>query len=287
MFFCIMNIWGDNMSIKNEIKIVVCDMDGTLLNSDHLVSKNNLMAIHRLEDEGIPFVVATGRAYQLMKPYFDMLALENPFILSNGGEVSLAYSEKPLQSAYLDEEDAINIMDYCKKHKMVYLVYTRNAIYSTYNSRVEFFKEQNKKLKPHQRAIFKDMIDHADLSAKHKVNKILIVEIDRSIHQKAVEDIKKMGKFEIAESQTSFIDVNPFEVSKGYALSFIADYFNVEVKNIMAIGDQDNDVSMLEKAGFSICMDNGSEKAKKAADFITKSNDLDGVAHAINTFLLK
>ena len=114
MFFCIMNIWGDNMSIKNEIKIVVCDMDGTLLNSDHLVSKNNLMAIHRLEDEGIPFVVATGRAYQLMKPYFDMLALENPFILSNGGEVSLAYSEKPLQSAYLDEEDAINIMDYCK-----------------------------------------------------------------------------------------------------------------------------------------------------------------------------
>ncbi len=282
-----MNIWGDSMNLKEEIKVVVCDMDGTLLNSDHYVSTNNLMAIQKLEEKGIPFVVATGRAYQLMKPYFDMLALENPFILSNGGEVSMPYSDKPLQSAFLNQEDALNIMDYCKKHKMVYLVYTRNAIYSTNNSRVEFFKEQNKRLEPHQQAIFKEMIDHKELISKHNVNKVLIVEIDRSIHKKAVEDIKMMGNFEIAESQTSFIDVNPSGVSKGSMLPYIAEYFNVEVKNIMAIGDQDNDVSMLQSAGLSICMDNGSEKAKKVANYITRSNDLDGVAHAINTFILK
>ncbi|MDC0558893.1 Cof-type HAD-IIB family hydrolase [Candidatus Izimaplasma bacterium] len=275
------------MKMKDEIKVVVCDMDGTLLNSEHTISETNLEAIQRLEDKGIPFVVATGRAYQLMKPYFDMLDLKNPFVLSNGGEVSLPYSETPLQSAYLNKEDAIQIMDYCKKHNMVYLVYTRDAIYSTYNSRVEFFKEQNKKLKPHQQAIFEEMIDHKELTTKHRVNKVLIVEIDRAIHQQAVEDIKNMGEFEIAESQTSFIDVNPFAVSKGNALPFIASYFNIDIKNIMALGDQDNDVSMLQNAGFSICMGNGSEKAKLAADYITKTNDLDGVAHAINTFILK
>jgi len=269
------------------IKMVISDMDGTLLNSDLKISDENLKAIAKLREKGIRFCIATGRPEQLVKEYIEPLKMEDPMILYNGSVIGHPFLDKTIYELKLEKNDVREIMEYCEKENMIYMPYTKEKIISKPNYRVDFFEKRNQLLMKKDRCIFEDIRDIDEIVNNYSINKILLIEKendDKYINAKRLFTSK--NRFEIAASQKGFIDINPKGASKGNALRHLAKYFGYNLDEIIAFGDQDNDVSLLETAGTSIAMANASQKAKAAADFITDSNNDNGVANWLNKNIL-
>ena len=267
------------------IKMVVSDMDGTLLNSNLEVSQENLQAIQALRDKGIRFCIATGRPEQLVKEYVEVLNMKDPMIMYNGSVIGHPFLDKQLYELRLEKEDIREIIQYCEKHDIIYMPYTKDKIISKPNYRVDFFQKRNKKLEEKVRCIFEDIRD-IDEILENSINKVLLIENNKEKYLKTKELVLKHPQFEIATSQKGFIDINPKGASKGNALKVLAKHFGYNMDEIVVFGDQDNDVSMLEVAGISVAMANSSENAKNAASHVTTSNNDSGVAKWINDNLL-
>jgi len=267
------------------IKMIVSDMDGTLLNSNLEISQENLEAISAVRAKGIRFCIATGRPEQLLKEYIHPLNMEDPMIMYNGSVIGHPFKDDNLYELKLATSDAKEIIEYCDKNDIIYMAYTKNKLISKPNYRVSFFEERNKNLTKELMTVFEDIRNIDDI-IKNNINKILIIENDDEKYIKVKEKFSAYPQFEIATSQKGFIDINPSKVSKGNALLVLAKYFGLSMDEIVVFGDQDNDISMMKIAGTSVAMKNGCQNAKDVADYITESNNDNGVALWIKNNIL-
>ncbi len=263
------------------IKMVVSDMDGTLLNSDLQISAENLEAIKKIRNKGIRFCIATGRPEQLVKEYIEPLQMEDPMILYNGSVISHPFKHGKLFELKLDKDDVREIVEYCEENDIIYMPYTKDKIISKPNYRVDFFEERNKNLSEQNKCVFED-VRNIESIVKNDINKILLIEKNPTKFEEVYQKFSSNEKYTVASSQTGFVDINPLGASKGNALQILANHFGYSLDEVVVFGDQDNDVSMLEIAGTSVCMANGSDKAKAASDEITISNNESGFAKWIN-----
>ncbi len=269
------------------VKMVVCDMDGTLLNSDLKISLESLQAIEGLREKGIRFCIATGRPEQLLKEYVAPLKMEDLMIMYNGSVIGHPFKDEKLYELCLEKNDIRDIIRYCEKNGVLNMIYTQDKIISKPNWRVDYFKERNKKLEKKNKSVFTNLYDIDKTINENKVNKILLIEKDKEKHQIIIEKLKQFKNIKVVASQKGFIDINPIGSSKGKAVQILAKHFGYNLSEIVIFGDQDNDVSMLEIAGISVAMANGSENAKNISDYITDSNDDNGFANWVNKILLK
>lgn len=268
------------------IKLLAIDLDGTLLNSFHEVSENNKRAIQKAQEHGVKVIIATGRPEQLCKTIVKQLQIKDDIIMSNGGVIGHPFKGETMLSRTLNEGIVKEVVDYCETNDTIYLIYTAQAIISKPNFRVGFFENRNKNLPPDERVVFKEIENIKDLYTV-KPNKILIVEEDKKKLAEAKKHFFSMKNVSIVQSQSTFIDVSPSNVSKGTALKAYADYLGFDPSEVAAIGDQDNDVSMLRFAGTAIAMENASSSCLEVATHVTLSNNSHGVAYAINEFILE
>lgn len=269
------------------IKLVVCDMDGTLLDKNLKVSKENLKAIEKLRNKGIEFTVATGRPEQLMKEYIDELNLQKPFIMYNGSVIGHPDHKDNVYELYHDADDVKQVVAVCEELGSIYMMYTKEQIFSNPNYRREYFEKRNETLTERQKAIFKSVDDIDEILKNNKVYKVLIVENDLEKNQKLLDAVKDNPKFKIAVSQKGFIDVNPKGASKGNALEVLLRAYGVTKDEVVVFGDQDNDISMLELVTNSVSMENASPGAKAASKYQTGSNEKSGVADWLNMNVIK
>jgi Cof subfamily protein (haloacid dehalogenase superfamily) len=167
------------------------------------------------------------------------------------------------------------------------MTYTKNKIISKPNYRVDFFEKRNRNIEKELRTVFEDIKDIDEIVNDNSINKILIIENDFEKYNIIKEKFETSPQFEIATSQKGFIDINPAGASKGNALEILANHFDVKLHEIVVFGDQDNDVSMMKKAGISVAMANASKNAKQESNYITESNDNNGVALWIQNNILK
>ncbi len=270
------------------IKMLISDMDGTLLDSHHVISKENLDAIQKLRENDIRFAIATGRSAELVKEYIEPLQMTDPMIMCNGAVINNPFYEKELLNVQLDRSDVEQIVTYAINNNLDCMLYTKNAVIYTKTKKSE--KENIDKKSSTENTgdktnyVFnnnvKDLIEE-------EVNKILISEQDLDKFDVVFNDIKKYKHLNIASSFRGFIDINSKPSSKGYALEVLANYYGYKLDEIVVIGDQDNDISMFDKAGVKIAMGNAITEVKNRADFITLTNNESGVAHYINHILLK
>lgn len=268
------------------IKMVISDMDGTLLNSDLEISIENLQAIKALRQKGIRFCIATGRPEQLLKEYIEPLQMIDPMIMYNGSVIGHPFREKNIYQLKLKNDDIRSIVAYCEQHNVTYMSYSKSKLISRPNYRVDFFEQRNKKLNDKNRVIFEDIRDINKVVNENDISKILIIENNPKKNKEVIVFLKNYPQLEIAASQQGFIDINPKGASKGNALKILADYFGYILDEIVVFGDQDNDVSMLEVAGIGVSMANASEKARNASTDTTSSNNDSGVAKWITKNLL-
>lgn len=262
------------------IKMVVSDLDGTLLNSDHELTESTFKAIQLLRNKGIIFTIATGRPDQLVKEYVGKLNINEPVIMYNGSVIGHPFHEKRVSEYVLPSEIVRDIINYCEKENIIYMPYTKEMIISKPNYRVDYFEERNKQLIDDYKAVFKDIRDIEEIVSL-PIHKILLIENNESKHTKVIDFYKKYDALSIVSSQKGFIDINPSGVNKGKALKELANYYNVSIEDIVVFGDQDNDAAMLEVAGTGVAMANASKSARQAADETTLSNDENGVANWI------
>ena len=268
------------------IKLLAIDLDGTLLNGFHEISTENKAAIKRAQKQGTKVVIATGRPEQLCKSIVKELQINDDIIMSNGGVIGHPFKTEAVLSRTLNEVIVQEVVDYCEKNSIIYLIYTAAAIISRPNFRVGFFQNRNKNLPEDEKVVFQD-VETVENLYQVKPNKILIVEENIEKLKKAKLFFENMKNVSIVQSQRTFIDVSPDNVSKGTALKAYAEYLGLNQDEVAAIGDHDNDVAMLKYAGTAIAMENATLDCLKVANYVTLSNNSNGVAYAINKYVIK
>lgn len=268
------------------IKLIVSDMDGSILQPDLSISKRTIDAIRKVQEKGILFTYATGRPDQLMKEYVDLIDLTEPIISSNGSVIGNPFVDKRIYEQGLDKDVVDKALSYLEEHHISYMIYTKEGIICQENKRSRFFEKRNKTLPEKQRSTFLYNAHPASLLDKQIVNKILVIESNPDRYKEIYKVMAKLENVNIIQSQDQYIDINPVGVNKGNALQRLADYYGIDVKDTVAFGDHHNDIELMKQAGIGVAMGNAVQEVKDAADQITDTNQNDGVAKWIETHIL-
>lgn len=262
-----------------NIKLVVLDMDGTLLTDDHQVSKKNKEAIGRLKEKGVGVILASGRPYQSIYPYAKDLGLDLPIIGSNGAFVKSPLDEKIYNHSYLPLDLAQEIVDYGLKHNHTVSLYMEEDVFTFDDEMARFHWELE--------GLRADKITDPKICKMDQIpTKIIYYDQPERI-TKAFKILEKDygQKLYVTCSGEVFLDFMNIEVSKGNALKQLMKEMNLSKDEVMAIGNNFNDVAMFEVAGLAIAMDNSPQDVKDQADYVTLSNTEEGVAFALDKYI--
>lgn len=264
-----------------KFKLCVCDLDGTILNSESRISQEDLKALLKLKEKGIKLVVATGRTELQIFEYLALLETDTPVITCNGGVIKYRGGGKVIHRSVFGPGSVEKIVNHCFENNIDFLLYTTNFVYHCPGSeRIKFFIEYNKTAKPEYRVPIKCTDELPKDDPYGDVTKILIhdnVDMIPDLNSKFNAD----GSLTIVTSGKDLIDVMPSGTSKGNALVMAAKELDIPISEVIAFGDSPNDESMLKAAGFAVAMGNAKESIKKIADFVTKTNDEAGIAYAL------
>lgn len=270
-------------------KMLCTDMDGTLLDDNKNISERNKRAIAEAVKRGIKIVVCTGRLFTSADYYADLIGVKAPVIASNGSYIREKDRNEVIYKCALGYERSKKVLDIVKKYGIYPhfnssdRVFTEKIIYSS-----EVYIKNNKTL-PKDRQINIEIVEDWDNVLKKYDDEILkLIAIDKDAEKiaKAKAELKEMEDIEVVSSYFDNFEVMGKGVSKGRAVEIMSGYYNIPREEIICIGDNENDLTMIEYAGLGVAMGNGEDDVKKAADFITDTNNNDGVAKVIEKFLL-
>ncbi|QXM05695.1 Cof-type HAD-IIB family hydrolase [Crassaminicella indica] len=270
-------------------KLVVSDMDGTLLNSENEVSEGNKRAFKDLLDNDIHVAIATGRIYTSARVYAKHLGIVTPVIACNGAIVRNLKNDEIIYESHIDKEDCLKVLEVAKKYDVYFHFYTANTFYTERLAHSSLkYSEWNKTLKEEDRIdirIIDNAYKHIERS-KENIYKIQMISDDQALLSNVRKELEALGTIEICKSWHNNIEIMNKGVSKGNALHQLAQSLGIKREEIISFGDNENDISMLTYAGLGVAMGNAEEFVKSSADYVTDTNDKDGVAKALRKFVL-
>lgn len=278
---------GGKMDLKY---LCVFDMDGTLLDSNHEVPKENMHALNELKNMGIGVALATGRTELMTRKYVSELGISLPIISNNGALVVDVKTRKVIHGSTFSKNNLSIIVDYTIRNNCDYFIYTIDKVFYSPNSeRIKIMNYYNSLVPVEERIetimlpdSLTEVFEMLPLNGNDSVFKVLL-------SYQTIADEKyfsSQSTIESVSSQTDALDLMPLGSTKGSSVMFLADYLNVNPQNIFAFGDNYNDISMLEYAGYAISPSNAVSAIKAIADYVTTSNDESGIAKAIYEFVL-
>jgi Cof subfamily protein (haloacid dehalogenase superfamily) len=271
-------------------KLFVADMDGTLLNDDKKLSDKNIQTIKKLQDFGIKFAVATGRHDSMIKSYLKHLDLHVPVISCNGAIVREPFSDQIFLSQALPEEQSLQVIDICKERNADFHIYGHESIFGEkLNHKMLYYHNLNKTLPSEEQTKLVKVPDCKDavLNDSEPLYKFLIISDRNKDLLDIMDGLAKIEGLTACQSMPTLCDVMKEGVSKAFALQKLSESLGIMRKEIVAIGDQFNDIDLIEYAGLGIAVANAEDALKEKADIITISNNNeDAVSEAIESFLL-
>jgi len=270
-------------------KMLAIDLDGTLLDSNKEISQENRKYIKCAVEKGLKVLICSGRIYAGAKVFAEQLALEGPLIVCNGAEIRDVKTDEVYYSSMLSKEDCLKVVDLLHNEGIYFHTYIDDVMYAEkLDYAALYYMIKSKDLRSDFRIDVKVVESVRDVVVKSSENPSKIV-----VMSSKLEDLNRVRKFvekvdtiEVVSSNYDNFEVLNRGVSKGKALEIISRMFSVKREEIIAIGDNENDCSMLEYAGFSVAMGNAEERVKNICNFVTLSNDEDGVAQVIKKFVL-
>lgn len=276
-----------------SIKLIVTDLDGTFLNSNHVtIPQENIEAFKRAHDMGIKVAIASGRTKILTDYLMEQLPFLDYLITSNGACVYDLKTGKEVCSTLVSTEQSVEIFDILNGYGLLYEIYFNGDCYMNSKS-YSMFNADN--VAPHIFALLKNFIKEApDLSAllgDKGMEKLNILTLSAKQREEIEEKLSHIGKFSFASSfpkdecRDGNLEITHTNSNKGYAVKCLAESLELGSENVMCFGDGENDCTMLRFADYSFAMANGSEYAKKSAKFVADSNDDGGVAKAIQKYV--
>jgi len=269
-------------------KILFTDLDGTLLNDDKLVSEDNFKAIRRLLDAGHYLVITTGRPTKSGFRVAERLGLTMPgcYMIAYNGGVIFDCSKKEIQmEKTIPMEHVRYLFQEAKKYKLYIQTYgADDKIYaSTDGQELQFYVNGNRGVLDYE--VDADACDIID----KEPSKVMLIDLNE---KGIIQFWKEHKDWENGRCDSTFSDAKYLEylapgVTKGNAVLTLCEMLGIDIQNAFAVGDERNDISMIETAGVGIAMKNAVEEAKQAADYVTEhDNNHGGIAEVIERLIL-
>lgn len=267
-----------------KYKAIVLDLDGTLTNNKKEITPLTKSALMEAQSKGLRVILASGRPTYGIRPIADELQIwkYGGYVMAyNGGSITEWNSHEVVYNQTL-EPSLVEAL-YCAakegKEGFEILTYQGEGIAAT---------DINNEYVRHEAFINKMPLTQYDNFVKqvqHPINKCLIVGEPSQLAILEKEAAKEMeGRCSVYRSADFFLECVPLGIDKAASLNRLLPIMHIDREDVIAIGDGYNDLSMIEFAGLGVAMDNAADEVKAKADFVTKSNEEDGVAYVIERF---
>ncbi|WP_024614794.1 Cof-type HAD-IIB family hydrolase [Clostridium sp. Ade.TY] len=273
-------------------KMVCIDMDGTMLGKRKSVSEESKKTIKEVSKKGVQVVVTTGRLYNNAAYYSNLLGASDAVIAGNGAVIREKSKDKPIFKSEIDLEIIKKLLLAAKKCNVVLHLHTideviTNSKVSSLIAKIVLPDIKNRDFPVNIKVIknLKD-IDDSIKGYKGKVTKCIMFSPFKDRTEMFRKELDKIDGITYYCSGGRSIEINKLGVSKGNAVKMLAKYYGIKREEIICIGDNENDISMIEYAGLGIAMGNGIPKLKEKANYITDTNVNDGVRKALEKFIL-
>lgn len=265
-------------------KLIAVDIDGTLINGKRQISDKTKTSLIKAQEKGHIVVISTGRDFYGIIEYAEILQLEKykGLVSNNNGCKITNYGTKEVIIEHtISIEESKKILDFTNKLKCSPILFKDGKILSRKNNKEMTFA---KKLTKMELIIDENLRENLDFPPTN----IAFSNLDSKILDKCSKLINnEFGeKYTFIRSTPYYCELMPKGINKGTSLIDIAKYYNIDLKDSIAFGDEANDLEMLEVAGIGIAMGNASKKLKEISDYITLSNDQDGISDYLEKFVL-
>lgn len=288
-------------------KLITIDLDGTLLNRYGEVTEYTKDIIKKATNKGVLVVLASGRISESVLTIAKEIGADKYYISGNGSVLYDMQKDEILYENYLTKEKVLEIIELCDKNSIYYNIYTENAVLAkSLNYNVAFYNYENTKKSSDKKTdinIVEDMYNYIKNSNLNKFLKITICDENKIVFSSILRKIKNISDIDVLEvshmsqkkikTGTKEVEVGYFytevsskNVDKWFAIEKVMELENIKKEEVMALGDNNNDIVMIKNAGLGVAMGHSNEQVKKVADYITVDNNEDGVAKAIERYVL-
>jgi HAD-superfamily hydrolase, subfamily IIB len=279
-------------------RLIALDYDGTTLRSDQTIAGETVRVIQRVLEMGHRIMVMTGRNFQSIIAELEKYGLELPVGTNNGAEVFV--NRQLLRRISMSSDQWMKVMKLMEESGVPFKVTTGEGVFAPR----DWDRRAGKMLReglPLDDPVYLDLMktppeelgqpffDRAeDFLSQNRgsIVKIVAYLSDPALKNRLQQQLKKIPGLNVTSSTVFNVEVLHKDANKGSGLQVMANHLGIPKEWTIAIGDQSNDIAMFRAAGFSIAMGNAAEDVKRAADFVTRTNDEDGVAYALKRFVL-
>lgn len=286
-------------------KLVVIDLDGTMLNSYGVVTNETKEVIKKVEKQGVEVVIASGRPIDSIKEIAKEIESKNYFIAGNGAIIYDIKNDEIIYEKTLSKEKVLEIIKICEENSISYNIYTENEILATslkynvlYYHKENLKKEESKKTKIN---LVKNMYEYIQNKEDVKFLKITICDESKAVFNSIIRKIKEIKDIEVLEiSHMSrktikqgteefeisyyYTEISAGDVDKWNAIEFLMEKLKIKREEIITIGDNLNDRKMIENAGIGVAMGQSTPTILELADEVTSSNDEEGISKILQKY---
>lgn len=285
-----MNKQNQKRNIKNnEISLVATDLDGTLLLQNKHISKRTYDVLKKANENGVHVVIATGRSFSALPESIFKIDGMRYVVTSNGANIIDLKDNEVIYKNCIDAAQIPKIINFLKGRPYILEVFTGGKAYMS-KSDYDKFRSRTIDFRPIE-YVLQTRIPIADIFEFTSKNASAIENININFDSlsdkpKAYEELLKFDNITVTTSFDFNLEIGGNTTSKGDALNFLTQMLGLTSKNVLSIGDNPNDSSMLSFSEIAVAVENAHEDIIKLADHITSSNDEDGVAKAVEKFVL-
>lgn len=293
------------MANEKMYKLIVMDLDGTLLNSYGEVTLENRKAIQYALEKNVELVLASGRDPKTIEKLSLELGIKNYLISGNGASIYDIRAQKNIYENFIDKEKALKVAQICKENSIFFNVYTTNGIITeSLDYNVKVFNNENNN-KPNDKKtnieVVKDIYNYIEEN-EPQILKIIICDNSKIIFNNIMEKLKDIKNIEIlnvehmskkilrigteeVEVEYFYTEITNKNANKWSAIEHLIKLLKITREETICIGDNINDYEMVKNAGLGIAMKNSALEKEKIAKYITEDNNSDGVGNAIFRYI--
>lgn len=287
-------------------KLIAIDIDGTLLDSYGSIGKETKEGLIKAKEKGVEIVLASGRPIKSTMSIAKELGIDNYIISGNGSIVLDVKKDELIFEGFLDKEEVFRVAKFCEDNSIYYNVYTTEEIICGQIKYNTIFYHTENTYKPADKKTDINLVDNTYRYIKSlkdpKFLKITIADESEKIFSNIIKKLKENENLTILDTsymsrkiirQGSFnVEINYFyteitrkNINKWVGIEALINKLGIKKEKVIAIGDNFNDTEMIENAGLGVAMENASDDIKRLADYVTSTNDDEGVLNVINKYI--
>lgn len=287
-------------------KLVAIDIDGTLLNSNGELTEKTKETIEKVANRNVKVVLTSGRVTKSVKTIANEISADKYIICDNGASIYDLNEEKTIWSKEINKKSVIELINICIENNIYYMVFTDKEIIvkDLKHMALAFYKQRHN---CNDEATGITQFKYAGIDYISKIDapirRIVVCDQDRVIYNSIVNRLKKIEGVDLMAAPHisnkiikngdeklvltySYAEILPQNTNKWVAIKELIKTIGIKEEEVMAVGDNFNDIAMLQNAGLGVAMNNGAPVAKEVARVVAPSNDEDGVALILERYIL-